>query len=101
LKCINGADAGVEVIYKPTTDGGIKAVAALIKAVRDRLTSGAHGDKVSPIVLLEKDSYQHGQHGRVWLPIPTIVDWMPLNGPAPAPAPASSPTEQPRRRRVV
>ena len=87
LKCLDGADAGIEVIFKPTTVGGIQAVAGLIEAVRDRLNGGQHDGKVSPIVQLEKDSYQHSQYGRVWMPVLTIVDWMPLNGPAPAPAP--------------
>ena len=68
LKCINGTDAGIEVIFKPTTVGGIQAVAGLIEAVRDRLNGGQHDGKVSPIVHLEKDSYQHGQYGRVWTP---------------------------------
>jgi hypothetical protein len=102
LKCINGADAGVEAIYKPTTVGGIQVVAGLIEAIRDRLAGGQHDGKVAPIVTLEKDSYQHSQHGRVWTPVLTIVDWMPLDGPAPVPGPASPPpTEQPRRRRVA
>ena len=102
LKCLDGTDAGTEVIYKPTTVGGIQAVAGLIEAVRDRLNSDQHDNKVSPIVLLEKDSYPHPQYGKVWTPMLTIVDWMSLSGPAPAPKPASPPpaTEQPRRRRV-
>ena len=96
-----GTDAGSEVIYKPTTVGGIQAVAGLIEAIRDRLNSSQHGGKVSPIVRLEKDSYPHPQFGKVWTPALTIVDWMSLSGPAPAPKPASPPpTEQPRRRRV-
>jgi hypothetical protein len=112
-KCVDGADAGTEVVYKPTTVGGIQAVTGLIDAVRDRLNGGQHDGKVSPIVHLEKDSYQHGQYGRVWTPLLTIVDWMPLSGPAPAPTPAPTPAsppptsptsssaaEQPRRRRV-
>jgi hypothetical protein len=102
LKCISGTDAGVEVTYKPTTDGGIQAVAGLIEAVKERLDGGAHNDNVVPIVLLEKDSYQHNQHGRVWIPIPKIDDWMPLDGPAPAPKSSPPPSpEQPRRRRVA
>ena len=101
LKCLDGTDAGTEVIYKPTTVGGIQAVAGLIEAVRDRLNSNQHDNKVSPIVLLEKDSYPHPQYGKVWTPMLTVVDWMLLSGPAPAPKPASPPpTEQPRRRRV-
>jgi hypothetical protein len=100
LKCIDGTDAGTEVVYKPTTVGGIQAVAGLIDAVRDRLNGGQHDGKVSPIVHLERDSYD-GPYGRIWTPQPVIVDWMPLSGPAPAPAPvAPPPAEQPRRRRV-
>jgi hypothetical protein len=110
MKCLDGADAGVEVIHKATTDGGIKAVKSLIEAVRDRINGGQHDDKIVPIVRLEKDSYQHVQYGRIWTPVLTIVDWMPLSGPTPAPAPTpppsptpASPTteQQPRRRRVA
>ena len=38
---------------------------------------------------LEKDSYPHPQYGKIWTPMLTIVDWMPLDGPAPAPAAAA------------
>ena len=101
LKCLDGTDAGIEVIYKPTTVGGTQAVAGLIDVVRDRLNSNQHDGKVSPIVLLEKESYPHPQFGKVWTPTLTVVDWMSMGGPAPAPKPASPPpTEQPRRRRV-
>ena len=103
LKCTSGADAGIEVVYKATTVGGIQAIAGLVEAVRDRLNSGQLD--VVPVVLLEKNSYQHSQYGRVSTPVLTIVDWMPLDGPAtppqgPAPAPAAA-AEQPRRRRVA
>lgn len=105
LKCLDGADAGLEVTYKTTTDGGVKAVAGLINTVRERINSGQHDGKVSPVLLLHKDTYPHSEHGRQWVPVPEIVDWIPLSGPtppAPAPAPASppEPTPQPRRRRV-
>jgi hypothetical protein len=101
MKCIGGTDAGVEVVFKTNTDGGIKAVAGLIEAVRDRFSGGQHDGNVVPIVRLEKDSYMHSQYGRIWRPVFPIEDWMPLSGPAPAPTPASPPpAEQPRRRRV-
>jgi hypothetical protein len=67
--------------------------------VRDRLNSGMHDGTIVPIVRLDKDSYQHPEHGRVWFPVITIIEWVSLDGPAPAPA--SSSAEQPRRRRVV
>jgi hypothetical protein len=110
LKCIDGTDAGTEVRYPATTVGGIQAVVGLIEAVRDRLNGGEHDGNISPILRLEKDSYQHPQFGRVWTPQLVIVGWMPLSGPAPAPAPAptrappaggSAAAEQPRRRRVA
>jgi len=102
MKCLDGADAGIEVIYKATTDGGHQAIVGLIELVRDRLDGNQHDGKVAPIVLLEKDSYPHTQHGKVWIPLLTHVGWMSLDGPAPAPTPepAPSPVEQPRRRRV-
>jgi hypothetical protein len=105
LKCLDGADAGVEVVFKATTDGGVKAVATLVELVRERLNDGQHDNKIVPIVLLEKDSYQHGQHGRVWIPVLNTIDWMSLDGPAPTPTPppvkSTSPVDQPRRRRVA
>jgi len=103
MKCLDGADAGVEVTYKATTIGGIQAIVALLGLVRDRLNSGQHGGNVVPIALLEKDSYQHSERGRVWIPVLTIVDWMSLDGPAPAPAPVepTPPVDPPRRRRVA
>ena len=113
LKCIDGADAGTEATYKTSTDGGVKAVAGLIEVLRDRLNSGQHDGKVVPIVHLDKDAYQNPQFGKIWYPLLTIVDWMPLSGPAPAPAspPPPPPREPPaaaeqtasapRRRRVA
>ena len=99
MKCINGTDAGVEVVHKASTDGGLKAIKELIEAIRNRLNGGQHDGKVVPIVVLERDSYQHAKYG----PVLRIVDWMPFDGPAPEPAPAPEPppTEQPRRRRVA
>jgi hypothetical protein len=103
LKCISGTDAGVEVIFKANTDGGIKAVVIMVDQVRDRLNSGQHDGKIAPIVLLEKDSYQHSQYGRVYFPVLNTVDWMSLDGPAPTSTPVepTPPANQPRRRRVA
>jgi hypothetical protein len=103
MKCISGADAGIEVVFKATTQGAIQAVVHLLGLVRDRLNSGQHDGKIAPIVLLEKDFYPHPEHGKTWIPVLNTVDWMSLDGPAPTPAPApeSPPVEQPRRRRVV
>jgi hypothetical protein len=78
MKCLVGADAGVEVVFKATTDGGIKAIVMMVDLIRDRINSGQHGGRIVPIALLEKDSYQHGQHGKVWYPVLNTIDWMSL-----------------------
>ena len=105
MKCLDGADAGIEVIFKATTHGQIQAINLLIDLVRNRINGGQHDGKIAPIVLLEKDSYPHSQFGKVWIPVLNIIDWMSLDGPAPASAPAPEPTpppvDQPRRRRVA
>ena len=105
MKCLSGADAGAEVIFKANTDGGIKAIVIMLDLVRDRLNGGQYDGKIVPIVLLEKDSYLHKQYGKIWTPVLNTVDWMSLDGPAPASAPAPEPTpppvDQPRRRRVA
>ena len=103
MKCLDGADAGVEVIFKATTDGAIKAIVLLVDELRNRLNGNQHDGKIVPIVLLEKDGYQHPKHGPTAIPVLTIVDWMPLDGPAPTPAPVepTPPVDQPRRRRVA
>ena len=103
MKCLDGADAGIEVIFKATTHGQIQAINLLIDLVRNRINGGQHDGKIAPIVLLEKDSYPHSQFGKVWIPVLNIIDWMRLDGPAPAPAPVepTPPVDQPRRRRVA
>ena len=103
LKCLDGPDAGVEVIFKANTDGGLKAIVIMLDLVRERLNSGQHDNKIVPSVLLEKDSYPHPKHGKVWIPVLNTIDWMPLDGPAPTPTPKPTPppVDQPRRRRVA
>ena len=105
MKCLDGADAGVEVIFKANTDGGVKAIVTLVELVRNQIDRGQdeHKGKIAPIAKLERDSYPHPQYGKTNIPVLTVVDWMPLDGPAPVPAPTPPPppTEQPRRRRVA
>ena len=103
MKCLSGADAGVEVVFKATTDGAIKAIVLMVDEVRDRLNGGQHDGKIVPIVLLEKDSYPHVKHGPTSYPVLNRIDWMSLDGPAPTPAPVepTPPVDQPRRRRVA
>jgi len=113
MKFITGADAGAEVVYKPTTLGGKGALLGLINAWLNRVHGDQHDGKTVPVVRLGRDSYPHQKYGRVWIPVLTVVDWITMDGPAPVPAdgggrepprePPTSPppAEQPRRRRVA
>jgi hypothetical protein len=110
MKFIDGADAGSEVVFKPTTLGCKDVLLGLIDTTLNRIRGGQHGGKTVPVVRLERDSYPHKKHGRVWIPVLTVVDWISPEGPAPVsappppprtPAPATPAAEQPRRRRVV
>ena len=106
LKCVDGADAGAEVVYKPTTTGGIQAVTGLIDAgPRPAQRRSARRQGVADRAPREEQLPARSNTARCGSPILTIVGWMSLQGPAPAPvapppAASPSPTEQPRRRRV-
>jgi hypothetical protein len=114
MKCLDGADAGVEVIHKANTDGTIKAVVGVFDLVRNRIDDELRkreqpeykpDNKIAPIVLLERDSYPHKEFGKTNIPVLTNVGWMSPDGPEPEPAPAeptpTPPVDQPRRRRVA
>jgi hypothetical protein len=108
MKCVDGADAGKEVIFKASTVGGRQAIAGLIAAIRERINGGRHEGKPVPIVHLEKYDYPHPQYGKTVNPLLTIVDWAPFEGPETSPQsqpssppPTSPAAEQPRRRRVI
>jgi hypothetical protein len=108
MRCLDGADAGTEVVFKTNTAGGLSAILDLIGQVRDRLNFNQHGDNIVPIVRLEKGGYDHGEYGWTGTPLLTVTGWMSLSNPAPAPT-SPPPTPQPaaataspppRRRRV-
>jgi hypothetical protein len=114
MKCLDGADAGVEVIHKANTNGTIQAVVGVFDLVRNRIDDELRkreqpeykpDNKIAPIVLLERDSYPHKEFGKTNIPVLTDVGWMSLDGPEPEPAPAeptpTPPVDQPRRRRVA
>jgi hypothetical protein len=111
MKCLDGADAGVEVIFKANTNGAITAAVGVFDLVRNRIDDelrkreqpGYEPDnKIAAVVLLERDSYPHKEFGKTNIPVLNHVDWMSLDGPAPAPTPVEPPpVDQPRRRRVA
>jgi hypothetical protein len=97
LTCIDGEDAGVEVIYRNNSYGFVTAFDDLMAKIRDRYLK----NKVYywPVVTFGQESYDHKKFGETWNPILTIVAWANEAGefppePAAAPAPKAAP---PRR----
>lgn len=89
LQCISGADKGTSVRYSATSVGGRKAVGALAAALAAQVAKDPV--KPVPVVLLNKEHYQHKSYGRIYTPLFDVQEWISLDGPAP---------ETPKRRRV-
>lgn len=89
LQCISGADKGTSVRYSATSVGGRKAVGALAAALAAQVAKDPA--KPVPVVLLNKEHYQHKSYGRIYTPLFDVQEWISLDGPAP---------DAPKRRRV-
>src|SRR6056297_580511 len=67
MRCTNGEDEGVQVLFKSNSLGGRKAYAAILQAVISRI-QGGHEDCV-PLVKCENDHYTHKSYGRIFTPV--------------------------------
>lgn len=91
LKCLDGEDAGVTVLYKNTSDGGMKAADALLLAIQQQASIKGN-IYLFPIVKLEQTSYQHPKYGKTYKPIFTVLGWADMSG-SQAPTNANAATE--------
>jgi hypothetical protein len=104
IKCLTGADTGMEARYTTTSVGGKKAVQALAVAIATQVDK--EQDKPVPVVELGKEHYTHKSYGRIYTPVFKVVDWAGMDGKAveaeEAPAieaPAEAEAAPARRRR--
>jgi hypothetical protein len=103
IKCLDGADAGMEARYTTTSVGGKKAVQALAVAIATQVEKDQ--DKPVPVVELGKEHYTHKSYGRIFTPVFKVIDWSGMDGQAKAEeAPALEATQEaqaeaPARRR--
>lgn len=72
LVCLNGDDKGVEVRFKTSSKGGLRAFAGLLQDVS---TAADEDGKFVPIVSLESDSYVHKKYGRTYFPVFDVKEW--------------------------
>jgi len=110
VKCVSGADEGMEARFTVTSVGGKKAVQAVALAIAAQVE--VDSTNPVPVVLLRKGHYQHKSYGRIYTPEFEVVRWIAMDGRSPAQAakgdtpPTSPPAEaaapaQATRRRVV
>lgn len=78
LRCMDGEDAGVEVLYKASSRGGLNAIDKLLSALQVQLANTP--SHPCPVVQLQCDSYQHAKYGRIYIPVLDVVDWSDMSG---------------------
>ena len=73
---INGGKlAGTELQYRSSSDGGKRAIAALIAEVAE----GAPGNPGKmPLIVLDSRSYKHASYGKIYAPVFKLVKWVPI-----------------------
>jgi hypothetical protein len=101
IKCLTGADAGMEARYTTTSVGGKKAVQALAVAIATQVEKDQ--ENPVPVVELGKEHYTHKSYGRIFTPVFKVIDWSGMDGKAEeAPQELEAPVEAeaaPARRR--
>lgn len=78
LKCMSGADKGMEARYTVTSVGGKKAVQTLAMEIATQVN--ADPSAPVPVVTLGKEHYQHKSYGRIYTPLIEIDHWISING---------------------
>jgi hypothetical protein len=82
IKCLTGADVGMEARYTTTSVGGKKGVQALAVAIATQVEKDQ--EKPVPVVVLGKEHYTHKSYGRIYTPLFAVQEWVGMDGDAKA-----------------
>lgn len=98
MRCTNGEDEGVQVLFKTNSHGGRKFYHALIEALVGQLSS----DPDSPVALitLYSEHYRHKEYGKVYNPLFELQGWASMDGLEMAAPEGSEDESKARRKRV-
>jgi len=80
IKCLSGADTGMEARYTTTSVGGKKGVQALAVAIATQVDKDQ--SKPVPVVELGKEHYTHKSYGRIYTPVFKVIEWVGMDGDA-------------------
>jgi hypothetical protein len=78
MKCLDGDDAGTEVLYKNSSLGGMRSFDGVLAALQAQLQKDPNHP--CPVLQFGIDSYKHKVWGEVLVPIFDIVGWADMNG---------------------
>ena len=84
MKGLEGAEEGLQMLYKVSSRGGKEVIATLLGEI---IAQGKAGKPVCPIVTLSTSSYKHKKYGKIYTPVLTVADWIDLPEPGAAPEP--------------
>lgn len=74
MKAINGGSlAGTELQYRSSSDGGKRAVAALLTEIAEGV---AKNPGKMPLIVFSSRNYKHASYGKIYAPVFTIVKWV-------------------------
>jgi hypothetical protein len=96
LKCLTGEDKGLEVRYSSTSVGGKRGVQTIAVAIATQVE--ADPSKPVPVIVLNKEFYQHKSYGKIYTPLFDVQSWIGMEGEEEAPS--DTPAEPTRRRRA-
>jgi hypothetical protein len=101
LKCISGEDKGMEARFTTTSVGGKRSVQTLAVALAEQVEKDQ--TKPVPVIRLKKDHYSHKSYGKIYTPVFEVVEWVSMDGEAPAAEKEveEAPAAPTRRRRSV
>jgi hypothetical protein len=80
MACLTGEDEGQQVVYKPSSVGGRRAMSELMKVLSARIGEVGVEGEIVPVVKLETQSYNHKKYGKIYNPILEVVRWISING---------------------
>jgi hypothetical protein len=79
LKGIEGEDAGEQLLFKTSSQGGKEVVSTLLAQIIARAKAGHAA--IYPEVLLDNSWYKHKQYGKIFKPVLTVDRWVEAGAP--------------------
>ena len=79
LKGVEGAEDGLQMLYKVSSRGGKQAVSELLSKIIERGKGGETA--LCPVVLLDNSSYKHKKYGKIFTPVLSVDEWMDIPEP--------------------